>query len=99
MKIEESSPFMQVNAVAQRVRQLTLGSAARVKTNSRRPTAIALTELRAGKIEVYDPAEAEAILADPSESEEADPGAVEAAREGFEEIFDDAVPEPAAEEA
>ncbi len=87
MRIEESSPFTQVNAVAQRVRQLTLGAAPRVKTNSRRPTAIALMELRAGQIAVYAPSEAEAILADAvATEEETDPEALAAA----EAVFDDA---------
>lgn len=88
MKIEESSPFLQVNAVAQRVRQLMIGGVARVKTDSRRPTAIALAELRAGRIEVYDPREAEAILPDAGFEAEADPAALEAARAGFEEMFE-----------
>lgn len=75
---------MQVNAVAQRVRQLTLGAAPRVKTNSRRPTAIALMELHAGQIAVYDPSEAAALLADAVAAEgETDPEALEAAQAIF----------------
>ena len=75
---------MQVNAVAQRVRQLTLGAAPRVKTNSRRPTAIALMELHAGQIHVYAPSEAEALLAEAvAGDEETDPDALEAARAVF----------------
>ena len=67
LKIEESSQFLQANAVAQRVRQLILGAAPKVKTPSRRPTAIALAELKAGKLEVYDPREAAELLAEDSE--------------------------------
>lgn len=85
MRIEEKSPFMQVNVVAQRVRQLTHGAPPRVKTNSRRPSAIALMELRAGQIEVYHSSEAEALLADAVAAEESDPAALEAAEAIFTE--------------
>ena len=79
---------MQANAVAQRVRQLIVGAAPKVKTSSRRPTAIALAELRAGKLEVYDPREAAELLADDSEElTEEERAANEAARASFERMF------------
>ncbi len=88
MKIEEASPFLQANAVAQRVRQLILGSAPKVKTTSRRPTAIALAELKAGKLEVYDPREAAELLAEDSEDlSEEERAAAEVARASFEQMF------------
>ena len=88
MKIEEASPFLQANAVAQRVRQLILGAAPKVKTDSRRPTAIALAELAAGKLEVYDPREAAELLADDSEDlSEEGRAAAEAVRASFEQMF------------
>lgn len=88
LKIEEASQFLQANAVAQRVRQLIMGSAPKVKTSSRRPTAIALAELKAGKLEVYDPREAAELLADDSEDlSEEERAAAEAARASFEQMF------------
>ncbi len=91
MKIEESSQFLQANAVAQRVRQLILGSAPKVKTTSRRPTAIALAELKAGKLEVYDPREAAELLAEDSEDlTDEERAAAEAARASFEQMFAEA---------
>jgi DNA-directed RNA polymerase subunit K/omega len=91
LKIEESSQFMQANAVAQRVRQLILGAAPKVKTPSRRPTAIALAELKAGKLEVYDPREAAELLAEDSEDlSEEERAAAEAARASFEQMFAEA---------
>ena len=92
MKIEESSQFLQANAVAQRVRQLILGAAPKVKTSSRRPTAIALAELQAGKLEVYDPREAAELLAEDSEDlSEEERAAAEAARVSFEQRFAESV--------
>ncbi|MYF78119.1 MAG: DNA-directed RNA polymerase subunit omega [Acidobacteria bacterium] len=92
MKIEESSQFLQANAVAQRVRQLILGAAPKVKTSSRRPTAIALAELQAGKLEVYDPREAAELLAEDSEDlSEEERAAAEAARVIFEQKFSESV--------
>ena len=91
MKIEESSQFLQANAVAQRVRQLILGAAPKVKGASRRPTAIALAELKAGKLEVYDPREAAELLAEDSEDlSEEERAAAEAARASFEQMFAEA---------
>ena len=91
LKIEESSQFLQANAVAQRVRQLILGAAPKVKTASRRPTAIALAELKAGKLEVYDPREAAELLAEDSEDlGEEERAAAEAARASFEQMFAEA---------
>ena len=91
LKIEESSQFLQANAVAQRVRQLILGAAPKVKTSSRRPTAIALAELKAGKLEVYDPREAAELLAEDSEDlSEEERIAAEAARASFEQMFAEA---------
>ncbi len=88
MKIEDASPFLQVNAVAQRVRQLIVGAPPRLETPSRRPSAIALAELRAGKIEVYDPSEAVALLSeDHADLTEEQRSANEAARARFEEMF------------
>ena len=88
MKIEESSQFLQANAVAQRVRQLIMGAAPRVKTTSRRPTAIALAELKAEKLEVYDPREAAELLAETSaDLGEEERAAAEAARASFEEMW------------
>ena len=92
LKIEESSQFLQANAVAQRVRQLILGAAPKVKTSSRRPTAIALAELQAGKLEVYDPREAAELLAEDSEDlSDEERAAAEAARASFEQMFAEAV--------
>lgn len=91
LKIEESSQFLQANAVAQRVRQLILGAAPKVKTSSRRPTAIALAELKAGKLEVYDPREAAELLAEDSEDfSDEERAAAEAARASFEQMFAEA---------
>lgn len=91
LKIEESSQFLQANAVAQRVRQLILGAAPKVKTPSRRPTAIALAELKAGKLEVYDPREAAELLAEDSQDlGEEERAAAEAARASFEQMFAEA---------
>ena len=91
LKIEESSQFLQANAVAQRVRQLIMGAAPKVKTPSRRPTAIALAELKAGKLEVYDPREAAELLAEDSEDlSEEERAAAEAARASFEQMFAEA---------
>ena len=91
LKIEESSQFLQANAVAQRVRQLILGAAPKVKTASRRPTAIALAELRAGKLEAYDPREAAELLAEDSDDlSEEERAAAEAARASFEQMFAEA---------
>lgn len=91
LKIEESSQFLQANAVAQRVRQLILGAAPKLKTSSRRPTAIALAELKAGKLEVYDPREAAELLAEDSEDlSEEERAAAEAARASFEQMFAEA---------
>ena len=88
MKIEEASQFLQANAVAQRVRQLILGAAPKVKTSSRRPVAIALAELQAGRLEVYDPREAAELLAEDSEDlSEEERAAAEAARASFEQMF------------
>lgn len=88
LKIEEASQFLQANAVAHRVRQLILGAAPKVKTPSRRPTAIALAELKAGKLEVYDPSEAAELLADDSEDlSEEERAAADAARASFEQMF------------
>ena len=88
MKIEEASQFLQANAVAQRVRQLILGAAPKIKTSSRRPTAIALAELQAGKLEVYDPREAAELLAEDSEDlSEEERAAAEATRASFEQMF------------
>ena len=87
MDINESSPFMQVNAVAQRVRQLIRGAQPRIATHSRRPTAIALGEFRARALKVYDPSEAAAIFGD------AEDGETEGAGGGVvttEDIFKDA---------
>ncbi len=109
LKIEESSQFLQANAVAQRVRQLILGAAPKLKTPSRRPTAIALAELKAGKLEVYDPREAAELLAEDSEDlSEEERAAADAARASFEQMFAeaaggevgiDAAPEESAEPA
>ena len=91
LKIEESSQFLQANAVAQRVRQLILGAAPKLKTPSRRPTAIALAELKAGKLEVYDPREAAELLAEDSEDlSEEERAAADAARASFEQMFAEA---------
>ena len=91
MKIEEASQFLQANAVAQRVRQLILGAAPKVKTSSRRPTAIALAELKAGRLEVYDPREAAEMLTEDSEDlSEEERAAAEAARASFEQMFAEA---------
>ena len=88
LKIEESSQFLQANAVAQRVRQLMMGAAPRVKTPSRRPTAIALAELKAGRLEIYDPREAAELLAEDSEDlSDEERAAAEAARASFEQMF------------
>lgn len=85
MKIEDASQFLQANAVAGRVRQLIVGSNPKVKTNSRRPTAIALAELRAGKLEVFHPSEAaEQLTPDAEEMSEED---LAAARASFEQMF------------
>lgn len=90
MKIEESSQFLQANAVAQRVRQLILGAAPKVKTTSRRPTAIALAELMAGKLEVYDPREAAEMLAENTEDlTDEQRATAEAAAASFEQMFAD----------
>lgn len=62
MKIEEASPFLQVNALAQRARQLIQGAPPRVASPLRRPAAVALAEMQAGKIEVYAKHEAEQII-------------------------------------
>lgn len=98
MKIEETSQFLQTNAVAQRVRQLILGAAPKVKTTSRRPTAIALAELKAGKLEVYDPREAAELLSDDSEDlSEEERAANEAARASFEQMFAGTDKDPAPE--
>ena len=98
MKIEESSPFLQVNAVAKRARLLIMGHPARVRTDLRRPAAVALEELRAGKLEILDPVEAKQILDEdtraPTEEEQA---AAEEARAALARMFgDDGDGEPVA---
>lgn len=88
MKIEDASPFLQVNAVAQRARRLILGHPMRVRTELRRPAAVALEELRAGKLGVLDPVEAKQILDEdtrgPTEEEQA---ATEEARAALARMF------------
>lgn len=90
MKIEESSPFLQVNAVAKRARLLIVGHPARVRTGLRRPAAVALEEMRAGKLEILDPVEAKQILDEdtrvPSEEEQA---ATDEARAALARMFGD----------
>lgn len=90
MKIEESSPFLQVNAVAKRARLLIMGHPARVRTDLRRPAAVALEELRAGRLEILDPVEAKQILDEdtraPSEEEQA---AADEARAALARMFGD----------
>lgn len=90
MKIEESSPFLQVNAVAKRARLLIMGHPARVRTDIRRPAAVALEELRAGRLEILDPVEAKQILDEdtraPSEEEQA---AADEARAALARMFGD----------
>lgn len=98
MKIEESSPFLQVNAVAKRARLLIMGHPARVRTDLRRPAAVALEELRAGRLEILDPVEAKQILDEdtraPSEEEQA---AADEARAALARMFgDDGDGEPVA---
>lgn len=98
MKIEESSPFLQVNAVAKRARLLIMGHPARVRTDIRRPAAVALEELRAGRLEILDPVEAKQILDEdtraPSEEEQA---AADEARAALARMFgDDGDGEPVA---
>ncbi len=90
MKLDTESPFLQVNAVAQRARQLIVGATARVRTDSRQPTAIALRELRAGSIDVLDPDEAKEMLTQEAEAApEEDRAATEAARVAFDEMWAD----------
>lgn len=90
MKLDTESPFLQVNAVAQRARQLIVGATARVRIDSRQPTAIALRELRAGSIDVLDPDEAKEMLAQEAEAApEEDRAATEAARVAFDEMWAD----------
>lgn len=91
MKIEDASQFLQVNAVAKRVRQLIATPAQpRIRTDARRPTAIALAELRAGRLEVYGPEEAAGLRAAAEEEpSEEDRAAGEVARASFEGMFAD----------
>ncbi len=100
MKLETASPFLRVNAVAQRARQLLMGATPRTRMESRQPTAIALAELRAGSIEVFDPDEAREILVREAESApEEERAASEAARVAFEEMWAEQPGEDAGDEA
>ena len=100
MKIDDSSQFLQVNAVAQRVRQLIVGAKPRVQGDLRRPTAIALAELRAGKIEVYDPREAAELLAEDAAAGGEDENSTgELARAAFEDMFAEPEADAAAQAA
>ncbi len=98
VNIDEASPFLQVNAVAQRARALIRGEAARTRIESRQPTAIALAELREGALQVQSPEEAKQLLATEVEGEtEEERAATEATRASFEAMWPD--PEDAPEEA
>lgn len=99
MKIEEASPFLQVNALAQRARQLIQGAPPRVPSPLRRPAAVALAEMQAGKIEVYAKHEAEQIIEEdtrgPTEDQQA---AREEARAALARMFGESDAEDAAPE-
>lgn len=99
MKIEEASPFLQVNALAQRARQLIQGAPPRVASPLRRPAAVALAEMQAGKIEVYAKHEAEQIIEEdtrgPTEDQQA---AREEARAALARMFGESDAEGAAPE-
>lgn len=99
MKIEEASPFLQVNALAQRARQLIQGAPPRVPSPLRRPAAVALAEMQAGKIEVYAKDEAAQIIEEdtrgPTEDQQA---ATEEARAALARMFGEADAEDAAPE-
>lgn len=99
MKIEEASPFLQVNALAQRARQLIQGAPPRVPSPLRRPAAVALAEMQAGKIEVYAKHEAEQIIEEdtrgPTEDQQA---AREEARAALARMFGESDAEGAAPE-
>lgn len=99
LKIEEASPFLQVNALAQRARQLILGAPPRVPSPLRRPAAVALAEMQAGKIEVYAKHEAEQIIEEdtrgPAEDQQA---ATEEARAALARMFGESDAEDAAPE-
>lgn len=99
MKIEEASPFLQVNALAQRARQLIQGAPPRVPSPLRRPAAVALAEMQAGKIEVYAKHEAEQIIEEdtrgPTEDQQA---AREEARAALARMFGESDAEEAAPE-
>lgn len=97
MKIEEASPFLQVNALAKRARQLIQGAPPRVPSPLRRPAAVALAEMQAGKIEVYAKDEAAQILEEdtrgPTEDQQA---ATEEARAALARMFGESDGEDAA---
>ena len=99
MKIEEASPFLQVNALAQRAKQLIQGAPPRVASPLRRPAAVALAEMQAGKIEVYAKHEAEQIIEEdtrgPTEDQQA---AREEARAALARMFGESDAEGAAPE-
>jgi len=99
LKIEEASPFLQVNALAQRARQLIQGAPPRVPSPLRRPAAVALAEMQAGKIEVYAKHEAEQIIEEdtrgPTEDQQA---AREEARAALARMFGESDAEGAAPE-
>jgi len=90
LKIEDASPFLLANAVARRSRQLIMGApAAPVPVTNRRPVAIALAEFRAGAMDIFDPSEAVALLADDAEPEPMSEEEYAAAEANFGEIFED----------
>ncbi len=102
MKLEDASPFLRVNVVARRARQLLLGAAPHTSQDrSRPPTAIALAELRAGSLKALDPDEARKKLAQEVESApEEERAASEAARVAFEEMWSESpAKDPSEEEA
>jgi DNA-directed RNA polymerase omega subunit len=64
---KEKGTFLMVNIAAQRARQLMQGAPSLVKTNSRKPAAIAIREVDEGLVPFYIPKEEL-----PSEEEVAD---------------------------
>jgi DNA-directed RNA polymerase omega subunit len=65
---KEKGAFLMVNIAAQRARQIMQGAPSLVKTNSRKPAAIAIREVDAGLVPFYIIPEEEP----PSEEEVAD---------------------------
>lgn len=75
MDINDAGLFMRINVAAQRARQLMQGAVPKVRTQSRKPAAIAIQEVDSGQVEFFTPAELpdvpeEVLLEDEEEEEE-----------------------------